>query len=128
MMDRDHRRQPISVQPQLRKDAIAEAATLPHYHHLLSTASSELEGTRRALSDNAGNTTRLATVVPMPEDAQQCSVGWRRHEELAIWCADFAEGSGIQLDPASAVRQADETDSRINALSQAATGSAMYQN
>src|SRR3977135_777159 len=49
---------------QLRKEDIQEAS-----HRFrpiitsLSSASSELESTARALSDNAGNTTRLATVV-----------------------------------------------------------------
>src|SRR5436305_1908575 len=49
---------------QLRKDAIADASN--RFRAIitsLSSASSELEGTARALSDNAGNTTRLATVV-----------------------------------------------------------------
>src|SRR3954452_25018450 len=49
---------------QLRKNAIAEASN--RFRTIitsLSTASSELENTARALSDNAGNTTRLATVV-----------------------------------------------------------------
>ncbi|MEA2911841.1 MAG: hypothetical protein QOJ15_3922, partial [Bradyrhizobium sp.] len=49
---------------QARKDAIAQASD--RFRTIitsLSTASSELERTARALSDNAGNTTRLATVV-----------------------------------------------------------------
>jgi len=49
---------------QLRKDAIAEASDrFRAITTSLSTASRELESTARALSDNAGNTTRLATVV-----------------------------------------------------------------
>src|SRR5258707_15424002 len=49
---------------QIRKDAIAEASD--RFRAIitsLSTASSELEVTARTLSDNAGNTTRLATAV-----------------------------------------------------------------
>src|SRR6195256_6036328 len=49
---------------QARKDTIAQASD--RFRAIitsLSTASSELESTARALSDNAGNTTRLASVV-----------------------------------------------------------------
>ena len=49
---------------QVRKDTIAEASgRFRSIITSLSTASSELENTARALSDNAGNTTRLAAVV-----------------------------------------------------------------
>src|SRR5271170_2060077 len=49
---------------QTRKDAIAQASDrFRAIITTLSSASSELEGTARSLSDNAGNTTRLATVV-----------------------------------------------------------------
>src|SRR6185295_1859764 len=109
---------------QLRKDAIAEASN--RFRTIitsLSTASSELENTARALSDNAGNTTRLATVVAnASEDASNNvqSVA-SATEELAISVREISqqvqESNSIA---ASAVRQADETDSRINALSQAA--------
>jgi methyl-accepting chemotaxis protein len=109
---------------QLRKDAIAEASN--RFRTIitsLSSASSELEGTARALSDNAGNTTRLATVVAnASEDASNNvqSVA-SATEELAISVREISqqvqESNAIA---ASAVSQADETDSRINALSQAA--------
>jgi len=49
---------------QTRTDTIAEASD--RFRVIITslmTASSELERTARALSDNAGNTTRLATVV-----------------------------------------------------------------
>src|SRR5882724_633992 len=89
----------------------------------LSTASSELEGTARSLSDNADNTTRLAAVVAnASEDASNNvqSVA-SATEELA---SSVREISGQVQESnriaASAVKQADETDSRINALSQAA--------
>jgi methyl-accepting chemotaxis protein len=109
---------------QLRKDAITEASN--RFRTIitsLSQASSELEGTARALSDNAGNTTRLATVVAnASEDASNNvqSVA-SATEELAISVREISqqvqESNAIA---ASAVSQADETDSRINALSQAA--------
>jgi methyl-accepting chemotaxis protein len=109
---------------QLRKDAITEASN--RFRAIitsLSTASSELENTARTLSDNAGNTTRLATVVAnASEDASNNvqSVA-SATEELAISVREISqqvqESNAIA---ASAVRQADETDSRINALSQAA--------
>jgi methyl-accepting chemotaxis protein len=109
---------------QLRKDAIAEASE--RFRTIitsLSSASSELEGTARALSDNAGNTTRLATVVAnASEDASNNvqSVA-SATEELAISVREISEQvRESNTIAASAVRQADETDSRINALSQAA--------
>jgi methyl-accepting chemotaxis protein len=109
---------------QVRKDAIAEASNrFRTIITALSSASSELESTARALSDNAGNTTRLATVVAnASEDASNNvqSVA-SATEELAISVREISqqvqESNSIA---ASAVQQADETDSRINALSQAA--------
>jgi methyl-accepting chemotaxis protein len=109
---------------QLRKDAIAEASN--RFRAIitsLSQASSELEGTARALSDNAGNTTRLATVVAnASEDASNNvqSVA-SATEELAISVREISQQvQESNRIAASAVSQADETDSRINALSQAA--------
>jgi methyl-accepting chemotaxis protein len=109
---------------QARKDAIAQASD--RFHAIitaLSTASGELESTARALSDNAGNTTRLATVVAnASEDASNNvqSVA-SATEELASSVREISaqvqESNRIAL---SAVKQADETDARINALSQAA--------
>src|SRR5260370_23950563 len=109
---------------QLRKDAIAEASD--RFRTIitsLSTASNELEGTARSLSDSADNTTRLATVVAnASEDASNNvqSVA-SATEELA---GSVSEISGQVQESnriaASAVQQADETDARINALSQAA--------
>jgi methyl-accepting chemotaxis protein len=109
---------------QARKDAIAQASN--RFHAIitaLSTASGELESTARALSDNAGNTTRLATVVAnTSEDASNNvqSVA-SATEELASSVREISaqvqESNRIAL---SAVKQADETDARINALSQAA--------
>jgi methyl-accepting chemotaxis protein len=109
---------------QLRKDAIAEASD--RFRTIitsLSSASSELEGTARSLSDNAGNTTRLATVVAnASEDASNNvqSVA-SATEELASSVREIsAQVQESNRIAASAVKQADETDSRINALSQAA--------
>jgi hypothetical protein len=109
---------------QLRKEAIAQASD--RFHTIitsLSSASSELEGTARSLSDNAGNTTRLATVVAnASEDASNNvqSVA-SATEELAISVREIsAQVQESNRIAASAVKQADETDSRINALSQAA--------
>ena len=109
---------------QLRKDAIAEASD--RFRIIitsLSSASSELEGTARSLSDNAGNTTRLATVVAnASEDASNNvqSVA-SATEELASSVREIsAQVQESNRIAASAVKQADETDSRINALSQAA--------
>jgi methyl-accepting chemotaxis protein len=108
----------------LRKNAITEASDrFRAIITTLSTASSELEGTARALSDNAGNTTRLATVVAnASEDASNNvqSVA-SATEELASSVREIS--SQVQESnriATSAVKQADETDSRINALSQAA--------
>jgi len=109
---------------QARKDAIAHASD--RFRAIitsLSTASSELERTARALSDNAGNTTRLATVVAnASEDASNNvqSVA-SATEELASSVREIsAQVQESNRIAASAVKQADETDSRINALSQAA--------
>jgi methyl-accepting chemotaxis protein len=109
---------------QIRKDAIAEASD--RFRTIitsLSTASNELEGTARSLSDSAGNTTRLATVVAnASEDASNNvqSVA-SATEELASSVREISgqvqESNRIAT---SAVKQADETDARINALSQAA--------
>jgi methyl-accepting chemotaxis protein len=109
---------------QIRKNTIAEASDrFRAIISSLSTASSELEGTARALSDNAGNTTRLATVVAnASEDASNNvqSVA-SATEELASSVREIsAQVQESNRIAASAVTQADETDSRINALSQAA--------
>ncbi len=108
----------------LRKNTIAEASErFRTIITTLSAASSELEGTARSLSDNAGNTTRLATVVAnASEDASNNvqSVA-SATEELASSVREIS--SQVQESnriATSAVKQADETDSRINALSQAA--------
>jgi methyl-accepting chemotaxis protein len=109
---------------QIRKDAIAGASD--RFRVIitsLSTASSELEVTARTLSDNAGNTTRLATVVAnASEDASNNvqSVA-SATEELAGSVREISQQvQESNRIAASAVKQADETDSRINALSQAA--------
>jgi methyl-accepting chemotaxis protein len=109
---------------QLRKDTIADASD--RFRTIitsLSSASSQLESTARALSDNAGNTTRLATVVAnASEDASNNvqSVA-SATEELASSVREIsAQVQESNRIAASAVKQADETDSRINALSQAA--------
>ena len=109
---------------QLRKNAIAEASD--RFRTIITslmTASSELEGTARTLSDNAGNTTRLATVVAnASEDASNNvqSVA-SATEELASSVREIsAQVQESNRIAGSAVKQADETDSRINALSQAA--------
>src|SRR5256884_3079794 len=109
---------------QIRKDAIAEASD--RFRAIitsLSTASSQLEGTARSLSDSAGNTTRLATVVAnASEDASNNvqSVA-SATEELASSVREIsAQVQESNRIASSAVKQADETDSRINALSQAA--------
>jgi len=109
---------------QIRKDAIADASErFRAIITTLSTASSELEVTARALSDNAGNTTRLATVVAnASEDASNnvqsvASATEQLAGSVREISAQVQESNRIA---ASAVKQADETDSRINALSQAA--------
>ena len=109
---------------QIRRDTIAEAGE--RFRAIiasLSTASTELEGTARSLSDSAGNTTRLATVVAnASEDASNNvqSVA-SATEELAGSVREIsARVQESNRIAASAVKQADETDGRINALSQAA--------
>jgi methyl-accepting chemotaxis protein len=109
---------------QIRKDTIADAsARFRTIITSLSSASDELESTARALSDNAGNTTRLATVVAnASEDASHNvqSVA-SATEELASSVREIsAQVQESNRIAASAVKQADETDARINALSQAA--------
>src|SRR5437588_4237343 len=108
----------------IRKDAIAEASD--RFRTIitsLSSASDELETTARALSDNAGNTTRLATVVAnASEDASNnvqsvASATEQLASSVREISAQVQESNRIA---SSAVKQADETDSRINALSQAA--------
>jgi hypothetical protein len=108
----------------IRKDAIADASDrFRAITTSLSSASNELESTARALSDNAGNTTRLATVVAnASEDASNNvqSVA-SATEELAGSVREISAQVQVSNRIAlSAVQQADETDSRINALSQAA--------
>jgi methyl-accepting chemotaxis protein len=109
---------------QLRKDAIAEASD--RFRSIitsLSSASSQLESTARALSDNAGNTTRLATVVANASEEASNNVQSvaSATEELAGSVREIsAQVQESNRIAASAVKQADETDSRINALSQAA--------
>ena len=107
-----------------RKDAIAQASD--RFRAIitsLTTASSELESTAHALSDNAGNTTRLATVVAnaSADASNNVQSVASATEELA---SSVREISGQVQESnriaASAVKQADETDARINALSQAA--------
>jgi ABC-type transporter Mla subunit MlaD len=109
---------------QRRRNAVTEASDRFRVMiTALSTASSELEGTARELSDNADNTTRLATVVVnASEDASNNvqSVA-SATEELASSVREIsARVQESNRIAASAVQQADETDSRINALSQAA--------
>src|SRR5947208_9056191 len=108
----------------IRKDAIAEASD--RFRTIitsLSSASDELETTAPALSDNAGNTTRLATVVAnASEDASNnvqsvASATEQLASSVREISAQVQESNRIA---SSAVKQADETDSRINALSQAA--------
>jgi methyl-accepting chemotaxis protein len=110
---------------QLRKDAIADASN--RFRGLitaLSKASSELEGTARSLSDNADNTTRLAKVVAnASEDASKnvqsvASATEQLAGSVRAISQQVAESNRIA---GSAVGQADQTDARINALSQAAT-------
>ena len=109
---------------QARKDAITQASE--RFRAIitsLSTASGELESTARALTDNAGNTTRLATVVANASENASNNVQSvaSATEELASSVREIStqvqQSSRIAL---SAVKQADETDARINALSQAA--------
>ena len=121
---RKHRGDLFRHQPPARKNTIAEASDrFRTIITTLSAASSELEGTARSLSDNAGNTTRLATVVAnASEDASNNvqSVA-AATEQLASSVREIsAQVQESNRIATSAVKQADETDSRINALSQAA--------
>jgi methyl-accepting chemotaxis protein len=108
-----------------RKDTITEASE--RFHAIITSlmkACGELEGTVRALSDNAGNTTRLASVVASASEEASNNVQSvaSATEELASSVREISaqvqESNRIAL---SAVKQADETDGRINALSQAAS-------
>jgi methyl-accepting chemotaxis protein len=109
---------------QIRKNTIAEASD--RFRAIitsLSAASSELEGTARSLSDNAGNTTRLATVVAnaSADASDNVQSVASATEELASSVREIsAQVQESNRIAASAVQQAGETDSRINALSQAA--------
>jgi methyl-accepting chemotaxis protein len=109
---------------QTRKNTIAEASE--RFRAIitsLSAASGELEGTARSLSDNAGNTTRLATVVAnaSADASDNVQSVASATEELASSVREIsAQVQESNRIAASAVQQADETDSRINALSQAA--------
>jgi methyl-accepting chemotaxis protein len=109
---------------QIRKDTIAEASgRFRTIITSLATASSELEGTARSLSDSAGNTTRLATVVAnaSADASNNVQSVASATEELASSVREIsARVQESNRIAASAVKQADETDSRINALSQAA--------
>jgi len=109
---------------QRRKDAIADASD--RFRVIitsLSAASSELESTARALSDNAGNTTRLATVVT--NASEDASNNVQSVASATEQLAGSVREISVQVQEsnriaASAVKQADQTDQRINALSQAA--------
>ncbi len=109
---------------QARKDAIADASD--RFRAIITslmTASSELERTARTLSDNAGNTTRLASVVANASADASSNVQSvaSATEELASSVREIsAQVQESNHIAESAVKQADETDARINALSQAA--------
>ena len=109
----------------LRKDVITVAGE--RFRTIitsLSGASGELERTARSLSDNADNTTRLASVVAhASEDASNNvqSVA-SATEQLAGSVREIAERIQESNRVAGqAVQQANQTDQRITALSQAAT-------
>ncbi len=110
---------------QARKDAIAEASD--RFRAIITslmTASDELERTARALSDNAGNTTRLASVVANASEEASNNVQSvaSATEELASSVREIsAQVQESNRIAESAVKQADDTDGRINALSQAAS-------
>ena len=109
---------------QARKDAIAEASE--RFRTIITglmTASSDLEGTARALSDNAGNTTRLANVVAnaSADASNNVQSVASATEELASSVREIsAQVQESNRIAQCAVKQADQTDARINALSQAA--------
>jgi methyl-accepting chemotaxis protein len=107
-----------------RKDAVAEASE--RFRAIITslmTASGELERTAQTLSDNAGNTTRLATVVAnaSADASNNVQSVASATEELASSVREIsAQVQQSNRIAQSAVKQADETDARINALSQAA--------
>jgi methyl-accepting chemotaxis protein len=109
---------------QIRKNTIAEASDrFRAIMTSLSAASGEFESTARSLSDNAGNTTRLASVVANASENASNNVQSvaSATEELASSVREIsAQVQESNRIAASAVQQANETDSRINALSQAA--------
>jgi methyl-accepting chemotaxis protein len=109
---------------QARQEAVADASgRFRTIISSLSSSSTELERTAHSLSENAGNTTRLATVVAnASEDASNNvqSVASATEELASSVRAISAQVQESNRIAASAVQQADETDSRINALSQAA--------
>ena len=109
---------------QARKDAIAQASE--RFRVIITSlmaASSEQELTARALSENAGNTTRLASVVANASEEASNNVQSVASATEELASSVRAISSQVQESnriAGSAVRQADETDGRINALSQAA--------
>src|SRR3954468_21109346 len=109
---------------QARKDSIAEASgRFRAIITSLMTASGDLESTARSLSDNAGNTTRLATVVAnaSADASNNVQSVAAATEELASSVREIsAQVQESNRIAQSAVKQADETDRRINALSLAA--------
>ncbi|HWW47669.1 MAG TPA: globin-coupled sensor protein [Xanthobacteraceae bacterium] len=109
---------------QNRRDAISDARD--RFRTLITTlsgASQELEATAEQLSGNAKNTIRLASVVANASSDASNNVQTvaSATEQLASSVAKISEqvheSSSIA---ASAVQQAEQTDARINALSQAA--------
>jgi methyl-accepting chemotaxis protein len=108
----------------LRRDTIADATDrFRVIISSLSAASNQLESTARALSDNAGNTTRLATVVT--NASEDASNNVQSVASATEQLAGSVREISIQVQEsnriaASAVKQADQTDQRINALSLAA--------
>jgi len=89
----------------------------------LLTASNELESTARTLSENAGNTTRLAGVVA--NAAEDASKNVQSVAAATEQLAGSVREISVRVNQsnriaASAVQQADQTDQLITALSQAA--------
>lgn len=90
----------------------------------VSSASAELENTAQTLSSTAENTSRLTSVVASASENASSNVQSvaSATEELAASVQEISrqvqESSRVALN---AVEQADQTDQRINALSQAAT-------
>jgi methyl-accepting chemotaxis protein len=109
---------------QARKNAIAEASD--RFRTIITSlmsASRDLERTARSLSDNAGNTTRLANVVAnaSADASNNVQSVASATEQLASSVREIsAQVQESNRIAQSAVKQADETDGRINALSQAA--------